>query len=123
MADGIWVRYTELSEVNEQLRSIVQELNDAGSRTDAVQDAIGSPYGRTTLRSRVHDFEGRWDDKRKELSTDIDKVQKHVQGVLDGLRDWDAETASQMDIDVTGAHTEGRPVAPAPSGGVPASVR
>ena len=33
MADGIWVRYTELSEVNDQLKSIVQELTDAASRT------------------------------------------------------------------------------------------
>lgn len=115
MTDGIWVRYTELSEVNDQLKSIVQELTDAASRTAAVQEAIGSPYGKTKLGRRVHDFESRWDDKRTELSTDIDKVQKHVQGVLDGLRDWDAETASQMEIDVTGAQSEARPAAHAPA--------
>lgn len=123
MADGIWVRYTELSEVNDQLKSIVQELTDAASRTAAVQEAIGSPYGKTGLGRRVHDFESRWDDKRNELSADIDKVQKHVQGVLDGLRDWDVETASQMEIDVTGEQSEARPAAHAPAGGAPASAR
>jgi len=110
MADGIWVKYDELNRVNEQLKSIVEELNGAASRTDAVEEAIGTPYGKSRLRQRVHDFEGRWNDKRKELSTDIDKVQKHVQGVLDGLKDWDEKTASQMEVDVTGADTTARPV-------------
>ncbi|MFE6735286.1 hypothetical protein [Microbacterium sp. NPDC057650] len=101
MADGIWVKYTELSHINDQLKSIVSELEEAGERTDAVEEAVGSPYGLTRLRDRVHDFEGRWNDKRKELMTDIDKVQQHVQGVLDGLEKWDDETASKMEIDVT----------------------
>ncbi len=101
--DGIWVKYDELSRMNDQLKAIVEELEQAASRTDAVEQAVGTPYGKNRLRSRVHDFEGRWDDKRKDLSAEIDKVQKHVQGVLDGLKDWDQKTASQMEIDVTGA--------------------
>ncbi|MBO9625078.1 MAG: hypothetical protein J7484_01735 [Microbacterium sp.] len=101
--DGIWVKYDELSRMNDQLKAIVEELEQAASRTDAVQDAIGIPYGKARLRQRVHDFEGRWDDKRKDLKSEIDKVQKHVQGVLDGLKDWDQKTASKMEIDVTGA--------------------
>jgi len=109
MAEGIWVKYDELSRVNDQLKSIVEELNEAASRTDAVEEAVGTPYGKNRLRQRVHDFEGRWDDKRKELSGDIDKVQKHVQGVLDGLKDWDQQTASEMEVDVTGADKTGRP--------------
>lgn len=102
--DGIWVKYDELSRVNDQLKAIVEELEQAASRTGDLEDAVGTPYGKTRLRSRVHDFEGRWDDKRKDLRSEIDKVQQHVQGVLDGLRDWDTDTASQMEIDVTGAN-------------------
>ena len=109
MSDGIWVKYTELSRVNDQLKSIVQELAEAASRSDAVEAAIGNPYQKTQLRRKVGDFESRWDDKRKELATDIDRVQKHVQGVLDGLQEWDSQTAASMEVDVTAEH-DARPV-------------
>ncbi|QTV80223.1 hypothetical protein [Microbacterium sp. NIBRBAC000506063] len=109
MSDGIWVRYTELARVNTQLATIVQELNDAASRTNDLEAAIGTPYGKRELRQKVGDFESRWDDKRKELAWDIDRVQKHVQGVLDGLEEWDAQTAASMEVDVTDEHAA-RPV-------------
>lgn len=115
MAEAIWIKYDELSRVSDQLKVIVEELEQAAQRTDAVEAAIGTPYSKHRLRQRVHDFEGRWDDKRKELAADIDKVQKHVQGVLDGVSDWDAKTASQMDVDVTGSNGS----RPTPTAAVP----
>ncbi|MBS1698801.1 MAG: flagellar protein FlgN [Actinobacteria bacterium] len=104
MSDGIWIKYDELSAVNEKLKSIVSELDDAGSKTDAVQDAIGYPFGRDALRRKAGDFESRWDSKRSDLSRDIKKVQEHVQGVLDGCAKWDEETAKGMEVDATGEH-------------------
>lgn len=104
MADGIWVKYTEMSAVNDKLKRIVSELDEAGSRTDELAGAIGEPFSQPGLKDKAHDFESRWDNRRKDLSRDIKKVQEHVQGVLDGLKDWDQQTAAQFEVDATGEH-------------------
>ena len=104
MSDGVWVHYTELEQIGTTLKSIVCELTDAGSRADDLDDAIGRPFGQDKLNDRAHDFESRWDDKRRDLARDIQKVQDHVQGILDGLKDWDQQTARQFDVDVSGQH-------------------
>jgi len=102
MAEAIWIKYEELSAVSLKLKDIVSELEGASSRTDAVQDAIDSPFGKSKLKDEVGDFESRWDDKRHDLARDIGKVQEHVQGVLDGCKKWDEDTAKSMEVDATG---------------------
>ena len=97
MGDGVLVKYTELDELNAKLKDIVAELEGAADRADTLEDAIGDPYGKNTLREAVEDFEDRWNNKRKNLAADIKKVQEHVQGVLEGFEQWDAETAAGSD--------------------------
>lgn len=104
MSDGIWVHYTELEQVNDKLKNIVTELDDAGSRADALDEAIAHPFGQNKLNDKAHEFESRWDDKRRDLSRDIAKVQQHVQGILDGMKNWDQDTAKQFEVDVSGQH-------------------
>lgn len=110
MSDGIWVDYGKLSLVNAQLKIIITELDEAGSRTDDLQDAIGNAYPYRRLSSRVGEFEGQWDDRRRDLIRDITKVQEHFQGVLDGLDEWDSQTAASFEVDATGADTAPRPI-------------
>jgi hypothetical protein len=109
MSDGIWVHYTELENINTKLKNIVAELGEASSRAHALGDAIAHPFGQYKLNDKAHEFESRWDDKRNDLCRDITKVQEHVQGVLDGMKDWDQETAKQFEVDVSGQH-DPRPV-------------
>lgn len=97
MGDGVLVKYTELDELNTKLKDIVAELEGAADRADALEDAIGDPYGKNRLREAVEGFEDRWNNKRKNLAADIKKVQEHVQGVLEGFERWDAETAAGTD--------------------------
>lgn len=102
MSDRIWIKYHELQAVSAQLLTIIDELESAHKSSDVLKDAIGAPYGRTELRNKAGDFESRWNDRRKDLARDIKRVQEHVQGVLDGVKDWDAQTAANLDVDVTG---------------------
>nr|WP_274637712.1 hypothetical protein [Microbacterium bovistercoris] len=103
------MHYTQLEQVNEKLKAIITELDEASSRADDLDEAIAHPFGQNKLNDRAHDFESRWDDKRRDLSRDIGKVQQHVQGVVDGMKDWDHDTAAQFEVDVSGQH-EPRPV-------------
>lgn len=96
MGNGVLVKYTELDELNSKLIEIVAELEGAADRADVLEDAIGDPYGRNDLREAVEDFEDRWNNKRKNLAADIRKVQEHVQGVVEGFEQWDADTSAGM---------------------------
>ncbi|GAA2044895.1 hypothetical protein GCM10009819_35100 [Agromyces tropicus] len=93
------VSYEVLAELDAKLQSITAELQQAATRADVLEDAIGDPFGRDDLREAVEDFEDRWDNRRKHLAEDVAEVQQHVHGVLEGFRDWDRETAAGFDAD------------------------
>lgn len=96
MAD-IYIKLDELKEVKTQLVGIVDEFENATSNSEALEGDIGDPYGRSELRSQAREFEERWDDKRNELKEALDKVREHVEGVIDGVEEWDTETAVQLE--------------------------
>jgi hypothetical protein len=109
MADVVWVKYSTLERTSGQLERILSELEDAASLSGDLLGAIGRPYGRGELHDRVDSFESGWDNRRGDLVRDITKIREHVVGVLDGFREWDEETASQMDIDASGLSSASRP--------------
>lgn len=97
MGDDVLIYFSDLDALNEKLREITSELENAGSRADQLEDAVGDPYGKNDLREAVEDFEDRWNNRREDLAKDIKALQEHVQGVLDGFSDWDTETAASME--------------------------
>lgn len=97
MADGVLIKYSELKAVDTSLKKIIQELKEASNRADRLEDAIGDPYGKNNLREAAEEFEDGWDDRRNALCEDIEKVQQHVAGVLDGFAEWDSETTTQLE--------------------------
>lgn len=92
MAD-VYISLDELTEVATQLDAIITEFENAVSNSEALESAIGDPFGRSALRDKARDFEERWDNKRDELREGLQGVRDHVQGVIDGVEKWDAETA------------------------------
>ncbi len=96
MAD-VYIKLDQLTEVKTQLDAIITEFDKATGRADALEDAIGDPFGRNELREKAEDFEDRWDNKRDELKEGLQGVRDHVKGVIDGVEDWDAETAIQLE--------------------------
>lgn len=95
MAD-IKVSLSELEQVVEQLQAITDEFDNATSNSEALENAIKKPFGEGELRDRARDFEERWDDKRGELNDSLKNIKKHVEGVIDGIKDWDSQTATQL---------------------------
>ncbi|MEU4452148.1 WXG100 family type VII secretion target [Nocardioides sp. NPDC023903] len=92
MAD-VSIKIAELDTVATSLSKIVEEFEQASSRADKLEDAIGDPFGRNELREAAEDFEDRWNNKRDELKDALQDIQKHVKGVVDGFQNWDSETA------------------------------
>lgn len=92
MAD-VSIKIAELDTVATSLSKIVEEFEQASSRADKLEDAIGDPFGRNELREAAEDFEDRWNNKRDELKDALQDIQEHVKGVVDGFQNWDSETA------------------------------
>ena len=95
MAD-IYITLDQLEQVVTQLEAITDEFDNATSNSEALESAIGKPFGEGKLRDKARDFEERWDDKRGELNDSLKGIKEHVQGVVDGIKDWDAQTAIQL---------------------------
>ncbi|WP_277050612.1 hypothetical protein [Ruania albidiflava] len=96
MAD-VKIDFDSMDKLNSQLLDIVTELDEAQSRSEELEAAIGNPYDQSSLRDRAREFEERWDEKRGELKDKLEKIQEHVKGVLDGFRDGDTELADGME--------------------------
>lgn len=97
MGDGVLIKYTELKAVGDNLKKIVEELKEASNRADVLEGAIGDPYGKNKLREAAEEFEDGWDDRRNALLEDIEKVEQHVAGVLEGFEKWDTDTSNEME--------------------------
>lgn len=95
----VLITYDRLAELDAKLRSITTELREASARADVLEAAIGDPFRRNDLREAVEDFEDRWDNRRRDLAEDVAGVREHVHGVLEGFREWDAETATSLTAD------------------------
>lgn len=98
MAD-VKIDYDSMDKLNSQLLDIIDELEEATSRSEELEAAIGSPYEQSSLRDRAREFEERWDEKRGELKDKLEKIQEHLKGVLDGFRDGDGEMADGMETE------------------------
>ena len=92
MAD-ILIKISELEKVKTSLDAIVEEFDNASGNSEELEADIGDPFERSALRSKARDFEERWDIKRGELKDSLKEVSEHIKGVIDGVGQWDSETA------------------------------
>ncbi|MBA3780839.1 MAG: flagellar protein FlgN [Nocardioides sp.] len=92
MAD-VYITLDRLEQVVTNLEEIISDFDNATSLSEELEGAISDPFGRSELRDKARDFEERWDDKRGELTDGLKGIKDHVKGVLEGIEEWDAETA------------------------------
>ena len=95
MAD-VYIKVDHLNRLNGSLKQILVEFADAAKRTDALQDMIGRPDGRSSLRDRTHEFEGGWDDRRNALIQKLTGIQAAVESTCTGWQDFDLEAADSL---------------------------
>lgn len=93
----VLVKFDDLNILRDYLEAIVKEFDEAEDSADELEEAIGEPYGRNTLREAVEDFEDRWNNKRDDLREGLDKAKSSVDTVLKMFVDWDVEAAASME--------------------------
>lgn len=89
----VYITLDKLEQVVTDLEAIISEFEKATSLSEELEAAIGDPFGESKLREEAQEFEERWDDKRNQLKDGLEGVKDHVKGILDGIEEWDAETA------------------------------
>jgi len=86
----------ELQEMSDELQQIIEEFENARSRSDALEQAIGAPFGKTALRDTVEEFETRWDVQRDDLKESLTGIGEHLDDVIAGFEELDSEGAIQL---------------------------
>lgn len=97
MGQDINIPMSQLENLNTSLSNIIAEFEDAGSRSDALESAIGAPHGETALRSEVSRFESDWNDKRDTLKDKLVSAQERVVDFVGAWTDFDLEAARNLD--------------------------
>lgn len=94
--DGVQLGLADLDVIIGDLSGALAEFEDAVPVRQGLQDAVGRPAGRYELRGKVGDFEDCWNHTRGDLKDGMTKVRDHLQGIVDGFREADAQLAAQM---------------------------
>lgn len=86
--------FDDLTKMTADLGTFVTEFEHIEDSTDDVQDAVGRPHGRTSLRSRVGDFESGWDGNREVILEGLTNIHDHLKAIVDGFRETDVKLAT-----------------------------
>lgn len=97
MGTDINIPMWRLERLNTSLANIITEFDKAGSRSDALESAIGSPHGESALRNEVDRFESDWDDKRETLKQKLEDAKERVVDFVSAWEDFDLEAARNLD--------------------------
>ncbi|GAA1060414.1 hypothetical protein [Agromyces bracchium] len=97
MGDGVEIPLSSMQELDQALKDIVVEFDEAGGRTGRLVEAIRRPMGRSGLCDAADEFEGAWDDKRETLKGHLVELQQRVEAVKDGWASLDRDLAAQLE--------------------------
>ena len=93
-APDVDLDFDDLTTMTTDLGVFVTEFEDIEDSTEDVQDAVGRPHGRGTLRSKVGDFESGWDGNREVILDGLKNVHDHLKAIVDGFSETDVKLAT-----------------------------
>lgn len=73
----------------DNLGTVQGTLEDAAVTSSSLAGSVGDPH----LADVVTDFASKWDNRRKEMVTQVETVQKNARAVADGFEHTDQEVA------------------------------
>ncbi|MFF2369847.1 hypothetical protein [Agromyces sp. NPDC058110] len=86
--------FDDLKTMTSDLGRFVTEFENIADATDDVQDAVGLPQGRGTLRSRVGDFESGWNGNREVILEGLTNIHDHLKAIVEGFTETDRTLAT-----------------------------
>ena len=94
---------THLETLISDLRTIKSNFDDAEKFSDEVSAAVGH----ARLSSKVQDFAGQWNDKRREMGDKVGSMAQAVDGIHDSFISVDMELRDAVTVEQGGTtHTK-----------------
>lgn len=84
----------ELKDIQSGLTFVHEEMTNIDDITDRINELIGDPE--PDLKGAISDFDGSWDDNRKEIVDAAGKMAEGTQKVIDDWNKWDGDTAAKL---------------------------
>jgi len=84
----------ELKDIKSGLDFVYNEMTNIDDITKRINELIGNPE--PDLKGAISDFDGSWDDNRKEIVDAAKKMSEATQSVIDDWNNWDASAASKL---------------------------
>jgi hypothetical protein len=87
------IKLDELIQLRDDLDAVVREFHNADDFSDSVADATGHD----SLSGHVRDFAHKWNEKRKEMTENVENVQKVIAAVADNFAKVDGDLAKALE--------------------------
>ncbi|QTV80216.1 hypothetical protein [Microbacterium sp. NIBRBAC000506063] len=97
--DDIDIPMATMADLEKAITDAIGEFESATGNSEALEAAIGSPLGRSELRSEAQRFEEAWDDKRETLRRNLEDLLERVSGTRQSWQDLDSELATAMEAE------------------------
>lgn len=86
-----------LRDARDTLKTAKADFESASSINDTLENAIGTPQGKSKLRDRVGWFESNWSGNREDLTKSIEDVYKRLDGIINGWDEWEKQASAQIE--------------------------
>lgn len=96
--DDIDIPLHSMQELETALANIIAEFEGTGGRSESFESAIGSPLGRSDLRSEAQRFEEAWNDKRDTLRDHLTDLKTRTTDTKNAWQDLDRELAAASEV-------------------------
>lgn len=87
----------KLRETRDGLQAAISAFEEASETNDDLEEAIANPHGKASLRDRAGWFEANWKSNREDLKERLADVHKHLDGIVTGWDDWEAQTVESLE--------------------------
>ncbi|ALX66267.1 hypothetical protein [Microbacterium sp. XT11] len=87
-----------MQELERAIKDTIAEFESATKNSEALESAIGSPLGRSELRSQAERFESAWDDKRDTLKGHLVDLLERVSGTRQSWSELDEELTTAQEV-------------------------
>jgi hypothetical protein len=93
-----------ITQLNEDLESVVSEFKNADDFSSDVADATGND----DLAGKVRDFASKWNDKRKEMTSSVEALQQQIKAISDGFTQVDDGLAKALEQSASPSGSSGQ---------------
>jgi hypothetical protein len=98
----------ELKDIKSGLSFVHEEMSNISDITDRINELVGNPE--PDLKGAISDFDGSWDDNRKEIVDSAAKMSEATQHTIEDWNKWDSDAAKAVSPDGASMPASGEPV-------------